>query len=554
MTAVAPPPRRPSRRPPVRRRRSRKPLIVVAVLLGLAGSVAGGIAAYGRFWTPVSLSGDPDALAHVELAPVGVRLEAVKVTTDAGKRLPVDLRQRNLWPKRRVAAGTHLTVVVTVRRSGWLSWAAGKTAQVRLTATAPAAHVVDEVVQPGADGGVSIRFDTPVARTAVRRGGHTTGDEHDPRRRVVATGVHATQASPAGTLTVRSAPRSWETLGPPERVVWFPAAKSAQALVSPSTAARLTPTHPLRLTLSQPVDDVFGSKRPALHPSVPGKWVDVDDYTIEFVPEGPGFGLGMHVHLTLPVEVAVVAGPKTSTVKTLSWSVPDGSTLRLQQLLAQLHYLPLEWHPADARVALTATAQARAAIDPPDGRFTWRHPNLPQPLRSLWSEGNWTTMTQGAVMRFQHDNGLTVDGLAGPVVWRTLIRDTLHHKGATGGYSYVLVHRQVPQTLVLWHEGKVVLSARVNTGVAGAPTALGTWPVFLRASTTTMSGVNPDGSHYHDEGIRWVSYFHGGEAIHGFNRASYGYPQSVGCVEAPVDTAAKIWPYTPIGTLVTIAQ
>jgi lipoprotein-anchoring transpeptidase ErfK/SrfK len=50
----------------------------------------------------------------------------------------------------------------------------------------------------------------------------------------------------------------------------------------------------------------------------------------------------------------------------------------------------------------------------------------------------------------------------------------------------------------------------------------------------------------------WISYFNGGEAIHGFNRATYGFPQSVGCVEASNDDAGKIWPYTPIGTLVTV--
>jgi hypothetical protein len=155
-------------------------------------------------------------------------------------------------------------------------------------------------------------------------------------------------------------------------------------------------------------------------------------------------------------------------------------------------------------------------------------------------------------MRFEHDHGLAVDGLVGPSVWRALLKAAVAQQQAVGGYGYVLVTRTVPQTLTLYNNGKVILQARVNTGVAGAPTALGTWPVFERASTTTMSGVNPDGSHYHDEGIKWVSYFHGGEAIHGFNRASYGFPQSVGCVEAPVTTAGKIWPYTPIGTLVTI--
>ena len=67
-----------------------------------------------------------------------------------------------------------------------------------------------------------------------------------------------------------------------------------------------------------------------------------------------------------------------------------------------------------------------------------------------------------------------------------------------------------------------------------------------------MSGTNPDGSHYHDTGIPWVSYFNGGDALHGYIRASYGWPQSLGCVEMPFANAGAVWPYTPIGTLVTI--
>ena len=92
------------------------------------------------------------------------------------------------------------------------------------------------------------------------------------------------------------------------------------------------------------------------------------------------------------------------------------------------------------------------------------------------------------------------------------------------------------------------------------------WPVGLVASqapfsdattpgitaSVTMSGTNPDGSHYHDPGIRWISYFHGGDALHEFPRASFGTPQSLGCVELPEAAAAAVWPYTPIGTLVTV--
>ena len=67
-----------------------------------------------------------------------------------------------------------------------------------------------------------------------------------------------------------------------------------------------------------------------------------------------------------------------------------------------------------------------------------------------------------------------------------------------------------------------------------------------------MSGVNPDGTPYHDTGVPWVSYFHGGDAVHGFLRASYGSQQSLGCVELPYAVAGQVWPLMEIGTLVSV--
>jgi len=155
-------------------------------------------------------------------------------------------------------------------------------------------------------------------------------------------------------------------------------------------------------------------------------------------------------------------------------------------------------------------------------------------------------------MMFEDTHDLTVDGLAGPRVWAALIADRRAGKRRTVGYSYVFVHRNVPQSLNLWHNGHVILTSPGNTGVPSAPTQLGTFPVFEHLLSGTMSGTNPDGSHYNDPGIRYISYFNGGDALHAFNRASFGTPQSLGCVELPLAAAAKVWPYTPIGTLVTI--
>ena len=121
-------------------------------------------------------------------------------------------------------------------------------------------------------------------------------------------------------------------------------------------------------------------------------------------------------------------------------------------------------------------------------------------------------------------------------------------------YDYFLVTETLPETLYLWSNGQVILQTPVNSGVSGAATALGTWPVYLRFTSATMSGVNPDGTHYKDPGVPWVSYFNGSDAVHGFVRSGYGYPQSVGCVEVPIDNgaAATIYPTDPYGTLVTV--
>jgi lipoprotein-anchoring transpeptidase ErfK/SrfK len=153
---------------------------------------------------------------------------------------------------------------------------------------------------------------------------------------------------------------------------------------------------------------------------------------------------------------------------------------------------------------------------------------------------------------YQDEHHMTVDGIAGPAVWKALMEDAVKGAKPHAGYSYVYVHENVPQKMTLWHDGHVVITSPGNTGIASAPTALGTYPVFEHLRVTTMSGTNPDGSHYNDPGIQFVSYFNGGDALHAFPRASFGTPQSLGCVELPLAAAAKVWPYTPIGTLVTI--
>jgi hypothetical protein len=357
-------------------------------------------------------------------------------------------------------------------------------------------------------------------------------------RSVIPLGVVATGTASTGTTTVAVAMRRWETLSAPMRVSWFVAGGRTRIVSDPAAGSRLRPLGALTLTFARPVAAVLGSRLPRLQPATPGHWEQLDPHTLSFQPTGFGFGFGGTVHVRIPG-------------RTLTWDVSAGSTLRLQQILARLGYLPLRWHGTVDPPGTPATEVA-AAVAPPEGAFSWRFSQTPASLRTLWKPGGWNVITEGAVMRFEDVHGMATDGVAGPQVWRALLRDDLAGRRSDAGYNYVFVHETIPQSLSLWHNGRVILTSPGNTGIAQAPTAPGTWPVFEHIPVGTMSGTNPDGSHYNDPGIRWISYFHGGDALHAFPRASFGTPQSLGCVELPEAAAAQVWPHTPIGTLVTI--
>ncbi len=156
-------------------------------------------------------------------------------------------------------------------------------------------------------------------------------------------------------------------------------------------------------------------------------------------------------------------------------------------------------------------------------------------------------------MAFEEAQGLPTDGVAGPDVWKALINAAVKGQKSTFGYTFVMVSESSPENIRVWHNGKIVVHGAVNTGIAAAPTATGTFAVYEHIPVGTMSGKNPDGSTYHDPGIPWISYFNGGDALHGFIRASYGFPQSLGCVEMPFSEAGAVYPYTPIGTIVNVA-
>jgi L,D-transpeptidase catalytic domain len=506
-------------------------LTALCVALLVAVSVVAALLA----WPTVGVGASSSGLAGVSLPGFSGHIESVSVTAAGGKPVPVVLRRGTVWPRVRLDAGERVTVTVETRRPGWIGWLVGRREERTVTLVTPVAHIRSTLLRPARGSAVTVQFAEPVSRVLIGRTRHRrlgTG------RSVVPLGVVASGRATAGTTTVAAAARFWEKLSKPALVSWFVPGSRTRVVSEPSQGSRISPRSTLSLTFAQPVAAVLGSRLPRLVPATSGHWVQLDAHTLAFRPAGLGFGFGATVRVRLPG-------------RSIGWNVAGGSMLRLQELLARLGYLPVRWRQASDPPS-TASTEIAAAVSAPHGTFWWRYPQTPASLRTLWKPGSWNIVTRGAVMRFEDEHGLATDGVAGPQVWRALIRDDLAGRRSGAGYSYVFVHETVPQSLSLWHAGRVILTSPGNTGIASAPTAQGTWPVFEHISVGTMSGTNPDGTHYHDPGIRWISYFHGGDALHAFPRASFGTPQSLGCVELPEAAAARVWPFTPIGTLVTI--
>jgi L,D-transpeptidase catalytic domain len=230
----------------------------------------------------------------------------------------------------------------------------------------------------------------------------------------------------------------------------------------------------------------------------------------------------------------------------------------LALVLVKLGYLPMTWSPQDPAMkaaTLDSGAPARQtpqgqAFDPPPSTFHWNG-GYPASLMHLWSPDRANVLLRGAVMAFQSQHNMPINGRLTPKLWSAMFGAEAKGDGNRNGYTYAVAYKGSRETLTIWHDGRVVLHSLANTGIPIRPTADGTFPVYERFRNQVMSGTNPDGSHYADP-VSFVSYFNGGDAVHYFPRGSYGSEQSLGCVELPHGMAQQAYPYLTYGSLVTV--
>jgi len=325
--------------------------------------------------------------------------------------------------------------------------------------------------------------------------------------------------------------------------------------VSPEPGSTgVSPTAPVVVRLSAAL--ARGSAHPTIDPPLTGRWQRVGTDEFRFSPTVPAMPLATET-VTIPGGrhgVRAADGKELPATVVDHWQVQDGSVLRLQQVLAKLGYLPVNWVRTSPVVYSEAagTQDLRELFKPPAGTFSWRYPDTPSQLQAAWQVGVDNHVTTGAMVAFERHDGLPAYTSIRPQMWTALLTAEANHTMNPEGYTYALVSQVQPESLTLWHDGTDVYTSVANTGIAQTPTPVGTFFVYRRFASTTMEGTNPDGRYYVDHGVRWVNYFDGGVAIHGFVRASYGFPQSLGCVELPVAHAAVAWNWIHYGTVVTV--
>jgi peptidoglycan hydrolase-like protein with peptidoglycan-binding domain len=329
---------------------------------------------------------------------------------------------------------------------------------------------------------------------------------------------------------------------------------SADAASLPATKLAALPartitngTEPLSVGLSAPVSP--SSPPPTLLPNVAGTWSIVGDAEV-FTPASTLEPCSKYA-LTVWARTTSTGHTQLGRRQTIDLRVACPPVAALQQALARLGYLGARLRPLyDVHYAPgreTRREAAEHAFHPPRGRLA-PHPGDAPSTRM----GQLDPTTTGALEVYQADRGLEANGEVNAATWDSLLYDETVNRRDPQPYTWVNVTESLPETLFLHRGNHVVFTTPVNTGVPGAETAQGVFPIYARYVSTTMSGEDVDGTKYDVPDVPWVNYFNGGDAVHGYPRESYGFPQSNGCVELPIEAAHTVFGMLAIGDIVEV--
>ena len=110
------------------------------------------------------------------------------------------------------------------------------------------------------------------------------------------------------------------------------------------------------------------------------------------------------------------------------------------------------------------------------------------------------------------------------------------------------------QMMYAYENGVLVLSSGVSTGRPGWDTPPGNFAIYAKYEVQTMTGT-ASGESWVVPNVPHVMYFYYGDALHGtywHNSFGTGARLSHGCVNLPLDVAAQLYYWAPIGTPVWV--
>ena len=110
------------------------------------------------------------------------------------------------------------------------------------------------------------------------------------------------------------------------------------------------------------------------------------------------------------------------------------------------------------------------------------------------------------------------------------------------------------QRAYFYENGAVVSSTAMSSGLPGHDTTPGSFRITAKLRSQNMG--NPDLTkppNYYTKNVPWVMYFNGDQALHGaYWHNNFGHRMSHGCVNLPVDVAAFLYQWAPMGTEVRV--
>ncbi len=282
-----------------------------------------------------------------------------------------------------------------------------------------------------------------------------------PTRRVILIAVVAAAVAAAG-VTYAVSHHSAGTA--PSAAAVQPVATGPLQVHSITPASRETGVDgaaPIVVTFNEPV--AANSPEPQLTPAEAGTW-STEGNSMVFTPT-QAYQPSEHVTVQVPAGVRSATGRLLAAGVTEQFTTGTYTQAGLAELLAQLGYLPMTWSPeqngATRAAAMMGAGDAASpspqgqAFDPPAGTFRW-DAGYPSTLEQLWSPGQANVLLRGAVMAFEAQHNMTIDGSLTPHLWRALFQAVATGEQNQDGYTYAIATKGSPETLRIWHDGRMV--------------------------------------------------------------------------------------------------